>query len=236
MSTLRRWISPSWAYRRIYEQTIDPWLLAYLSSQALFSRELVHQVSPIASVFRPEVFLQRFYQLSHIGQGLSGQMYLDVKTLLCDREILPHDRLSAISQTPWSSPFLAEDIVTYMASVPDEQKWPLEEQNPLHSLLNPTIANLPFRRRATRTSGFLDTWINDAGLQRMWSLLLDGSLVESGWVSRKWLRQALERRTKPPVTFQQLWGLLVLEVWFQLYINRPITLTPPTLTASELLR
>jgi len=204
-----------------------PWLAYFFGSEALFSPKMLRQLSPqIPRLFNPDIFITRIFQLSGLGDTQNAFLFLDERTKLPGKLLLPLDRLCSAAQKPWSAPFLSEGIAELMARVPNEQKLaPDPTQHPLYQLIDPNLRKTPFTPPQGRT--FLNPYLNDATVKQAFDYLTRGTLVESGWLDRKWIKRALERRLPEPVTFTQLWGLLHLEVWMRLFINTPVTTSPP---------
>ena len=81
----------------------------------------------------------------------------------------------------------------------------------------------------------MDTWRNNTRFREVFKLLLKGRLVEEGIISGRWIRQQLGYPYLIPSTFKQLWAILVLEIWFRLYISRPIDMANISFTTEQLL-
>jgi asparagine synthase (glutamine-hydrolysing) len=80
---------------------------------------------------------------------------------------------------------------------------------------------------------FPPRWADKAEIREIFKLLPHGTLVESGLISESWLRHKLEE--SPVDSFRYLWAILMLEIWFRLFINRPIESKCPEVSLKELL-
>jgi asparagine synthase (glutamine-hydrolysing) len=112
----------------------------------------------------------------------------------------------------------------------------LQEKPLLERLVQRQIPHLSYSPSVMTTPGFLNPWLHDPMVHRLFETLHQGTLVGAGWISRRWLKQALAGNLKPPITFKQLLALLSLEVWFKLYIDTPVTSRKEPLSVFQLLQ
>ena len=89
------------------------------------------------------------------------------------------------------------------------------------------------RPKKTRKD-FLNSWIEISGLAQLFELLPKGTLAEQGIISEAWIRHNVSTPQRRKDAFRLLWGILILEIWFQLYVNRPIGFMPPDISVHEL--
>ena len=213
----------------------DPYLDYQLSDHALFNPRALPHISPQARrYFQPEVFLRRFYNLSGLGSSPLSCLYFDMKTALVDGLFHEYDRLTTPHNTKWASPFVDQDVVNCVASLPEEILLAPEASNrPLRQLLSQAMPDQTFAP-SRPSSDFLVPWLHDAAIRRALDYLQSGTLVESGWLNRRWIKNALAGKTG--ASFGQLWSLLSLELWFRVFVNAPISTTPPDATLIEFLR
>lgn len=209
-------------------------LTNYLNQNALFSQKILEKASPrLAKLFDPYSFLHRFPNLSMFQSELSSFLYFDVKTRLVDNYILQYERLTSAQGLDWRTPYLSLDLIEYLAGVADPYKISSNEtffilKKILKDVFPSTMLNRP---KMTRKE-FLKPWIESTGLQRIFQKLPRGTLVEQGFISEAWLRKQVATAEQSKAAFQQLWGILILEIWCRLYINRPIK-EPPDMNIFE---
>ena len=72
-------------------------------------------------------------------------------------------------------------------------------------------------------------------LANSFKALRKGSLVETGLISKRWLEHELKNLYAKPECVSHLWGILMLEIWMQLYIVHPIGTKCPKMKLNELL-
>jgi len=80
----------------------------------------------------------------------------------------------------------------------------------------------------------LKSWVENSDLKTIFPLLQKGTLVESGLLSPPWIRTRTESPKAMGESFDQLWAILALEVWFRLFVNFPVA-SPPSVPLIEFL-
>ncbi len=226
------------AYSILKESHMDPWHTHYLQHNTLFDDKKMKQAAPtLVGQFDPDVFLHKFHNICRIRCRISTLLYFDVKTRLADCYVMQYDRLMSAHNLDWRPPFLDRQVLEYLAgfSEPDnlmEKDTASFLKMMLKDVFPPEIIDRPKRTR----QDFLKSWIIPSGLVGVFKHLENGILVETGLISKKWIHDQLESPQKLWNTFSHLWGLLILEIWFKLYINTPIGATPPSLSLIELLK
>lgn len=234
---LIRVLAPDMAFKVLKKVRTDPWEFTYLRSNALLTEKELEACSPqLAPHFDPEVFLQKFHHLSRIKSKVASYLYFDVKTRLPDCFALQVERVTAAHNLDWETPYLDREVVEYLAGMPEpDQLKETETARSLKFILRDVFPeNVLMRPKRTRRD-FLKPWMKDPQIYQVFKLLSKGMLIETNLISPSWLSYQLQNPTNLPQSFKILFGLLMLEVWLRLYINRPIPLTPPEISITELL-
>lgn len=228
--------SKSAAFSLLKYARTNTWHYHYLQENALFNMSLLSQAAPRLKGFDPEIFLNKFYHLSRIKSNTSSFLYFDVKTRLADLYILQMDKLTSAHDLIWYSPYLNREIIEYAASLPEpdilsEEKTAQYLKSLFNQHLPDSIINRPKRTRVN----FLSDWVESGNLFPLFQKLRNGVLVEAGLISQEWLDVQLSNPYTAQQMFRYLWALLALEVWFRLFIQKPVESTPPTMSLSALL-
>ncbi len=222
-------------YRVLRNIDINRDQVAYLMRSALFKKKGRKHVSPyLNQAFDPEIFTQRFHRLSDLPGKLTPSLYYDIKTELPDQLLAQYERLLAKHGVKLLTPFLDSPLIEFLAGVPEKLKF--KEEVPgwlLKNLMQRLYHNSPSCKEGEPS--IIDTWRLDPRFRELFTHLMDGRLVEEGLISAKWIRTQLGYPYLIERTFRQLWAILVLEVWFRLYINRPIDQDLQHLSLDELL-
>lgn len=226
------------AYALLQQARTNQWQLDYLNQNAVFRDDVLAEASPtVASLFNPVLFLHKFHNLSRIPSNLASFLYFDVKTRLPDCYMLQYDRLTAANGLVWQAPFLAQDIVEFLAEVltafeeisASDSSYFLKEIV-RHVFQGPVVS----RPKKTRNN-FLKAWEEDSELHTILSSLPNGVLVDAGIISKKWLQKRVSSPKLRVESFRYLWSILALEIWFRLFINHPISTQPPNMSVKDLL-
>ncbi|NGX62275.1 MAG: Asparagine synthetase [glutamine-hydrolyzing] 1 [Chlamydiae bacterium] len=226
--------SSSYKYRILRNIEINREQVAYLMHTALFKGKGRRKASPeLFQAFDPEVFSQRFHKLTSLPGSKNGFLYYDAKTELPDKKLSQYERLFSAHNVELIHPYLDTSFVEFMAGVPEEMKFSGEAPAPILRNLMTRLCHEcpPFPERK---DSYLDTWCENPQFRFFFFQLLEGRLVEEGLISAKWIRTQLKYPKLLPRTFRQLWAILNLEVWFRLYIHRPLNPNTANLTLDEL--
>lgn len=216
------------AFSLLKTSSTNPYQFNYLTQNALYTKEQLAKAAPkLKGLFDPEIFLHKFQNLFKFQSNVSSYLYFDVKTRLPDHYLLQYERLTAAHGLDLYAPFLEQKLVEYLAGI--DLNAP--ETAYLKEVLRKTYPEKIIDRPKFIRPQFLASWIDDPRIKEVFQLLTVGVLVENGLISKKWLHGAL----KNPPSFNHLWSILVLEIWYRLFIDQPITLTAPDITVKELL-
>jgi hypothetical protein len=184
-----------------------PWHIAFLNQTALFNKEEFYDLhSHLLQPVNKEIFLHRFPALNGLGPSLSSLLYLYHKIKLPTAVLLPQERFCSHFDLVIKTPYLDKNVVELIANIPDSN------------------ARFSFGQIFTPSSETsritpLPSWATNSTHQ--WIEKLSKSvLVEAGLFSPHWLSEQMKNFNRHPhLFFQELWGLLVLEVWFRLFIE-----------------
>lgn len=223
------------AYELLKQSKSNPWHYDYLRQNAVFDEKLLAKASPkLASLFDPEVFLHKFHHLSRIQSLTSSFLYFDIKTRLADLYILQYERLSTAHQLIWKSPFLNRSIVEYLAGLPNAISQ-TDNTYTLKAILKNTFPPSFLSRAKKSRKDFLSKWIHHPNVMKTFHSLLKGNLIEAGLISEKWLKNLLQFPQKNKNSFQILWSILALEIWYRLFISQPVQQRPPDISLIDFL-
>lgn len=226
-----------YAFLLLKSSRTNPWQFDYLRENCIFDEKEIKRASPkLSGIFDPEVFLHKFHHLHRIKSTVASYLYFDVKTRLPDCYMQQYERAMAAHALRWRTPFLDRYIVEYMAALPEPEL--LQEYQAgsyLKALVKGALpASIVDRPKRTRQY-FLRDWIEKKEMQEIFRLLVKGKLVEEGIIASTWLEGKIHDIGTVPKAFQYLWSVLLLEIWFRLYIHRPIRHIPHDIEVKELL-
>lgn len=226
------------AYQFVKQSRTNPWQYDYLKQNALMTEKEIFEASPrLGGIFDPEIFLHKFYHLDLVRSTVASYLYFDVKTRLPDKYLMQFEKITAAHSLDWRVPFLDRHIVEFLAGLPEPEY--LQESETASYLKAIVKKKLPdsFIDKPKRTrKQFLRNWIVRDELKAIFTLLLEGTLVETGIISKLWLLTAIQKLQTDPYAFKHLWAVLILEIWFRLFINNPIHPSAPEISVEHLLR
>lgn len=229
-----RLIKPRLAFRMLRNIRINRDQIAYLSHSALFKGPVRKKASPfLYRYFDPEVFTQRFHRLSSKLGDVHPSLYYDLKTALPNHTLLQYSRLLAPFGVKAHTPFLDNEMLAFAASLPDSVKF--AENRPGAVLLglweHLTHQSVDYEPPPLMAP----SWINHPRLRTVFKSLEKGRLVEEGLISSKWVHEMCQMSDLTDIGFRELWSILILEIWFRLFINRPIGMTDHEVNTETLL-
>ncbi len=228
---------PDAAFNLLRTMKTNPWQFEFLRHNAIFDESALGRAAPkLAECFDPDTFLHKFHNLSRIQSNVSAFLYFDVKTRLPDCFILQYERMTRAFGLNWETPFLDRSLIEFAAKLPEPESLAESETasylKPLvRSIFAPEMINRPKKTRKQ----FLSGWAQSKEIMDIFRLLSKGTLLETGFVSGKWLDERLETPETIQDSFRELYTILSLEVWFRLFINKPPGTHPPETTLKELL-
>lgn len=225
------------SYSLLKKSRTNPWQFDYLTKNAFFDEKELSKASPkLANLFDPGVFLHKFHHLHRVKSTVSSYQYFDAKTRLPDLFMLQYERLTAVHQLQWCTPFVEKNIIEYLATLSEpEILREFETASILKALMKPVYPSSLVQRPKKTRKLFLRNWFISPEMYEVFQLLKRGTLVETGLISNRWLQYQIEMLQSNRYAFKYLWAILVLEIWFRLYINRPITSLAPDLNVKQLL-
>jgi asparagine synthase (glutamine-hydrolysing) len=229
---------PDAAYNVLRTLRTNPWQFEYLRHNALFNESLLKEAAPrLANCFDPDTFLHKFHNISRIHSNVSSFLYFDVKTRLPDCFMLQYERMTRAHQLEWETPFLYRPLIEYAAQLPEpESMLEKETASYLKPLLRDVFSEAFINRPKKTRKQLLSSWIENQEVAEVFMLLQHGTLVETGLISPEWLSSCLENSETMTESFQMLFAVMTLEVWFRLFMNRQPGAMAPEISLKELLQ
>lgn len=195
----------------------NPMQYHYIKDIAVFDEKTLRSASPeLAPFFDPVVFLNKFFNLQRVPSIVSSFLYLDVKTRLADSSLLQYERSAAAQGLQLQTPFLGQNLVEYLANLSEN-----ETASAFKQILFPIFPET-YLENPRPAQENLGRWMESSEFPEILTKLPKGYLVEAGLIKDKWLKDHIDSSEKRIRFFPQLWSLLFLEIWFRLYINKPI--------------
>ena len=176
--------------------------------------DIIHNADPV---------IERREPLAGAGKDPVNQMLLaDLKVYLPDDILVKVDRMSMACSLEVRSPFLDHKLVEFMATVPLElkvsrwcRKYLLRRMG--DELLPEQIVKRPKQGFAVPVAawfrGELRDWVRD--------MLLSADARERGFFRPEAVEKMLSMHARQRDLSQQLWALVILEIWHRTVLSRP---------------
>jgi len=225
------------SYKLLRNLHVNHKLTEYLVEQAVFNKKMLAKISPsLKNYFVPETFLQKFFQLHEFRSDITSFMYLGAKTTLTDRVLLQYERMATTHSLQLRTPFLDPRVVEYLAGTPEDKKICGDDTGILLKAILSNVFPQDFIHRPKVTNKrLLISWLSDPKFQEILNMLKNSILVESGYISDKWLKHVIASPERQIKQFNQIWSILSLETWFRIFINTPSPNKYPDVSLRDLL-
>ena len=205
-------VVPELKYAEMMSQ-FDPW-----QRRNLYSAEF-------ASSFRwsdDDEIICNLYREAASDNALDSALYVDASLYLPDDLLVKVDIASMAVSLEARSPLVDHELMEFAARLPARFKASglnrkIVFKNALKKLLPPAILN----RRKMGFSVPLEHWFRRelSGLAR--SVLLNKPFIERGYFNQSYVRTLVEQHLSGVRNWHnQLWNLLMLELWHRAYIDR----------------
>lgn len=210
------------------EQRYAKWvtLLANSEKSRLYTPDFQAQVAGLDSLS----IIEQTYSLADSPDFVERTQFVDTRTYLPDDLLVKVDIATMIHSLEGRSPFLDHKLVEFVARLPVSyklrgrvSKYILKRA--LHNYLPKTILN-----RGKQGFGVpVGRWFRHELRQIAYDVLLDQDTLARGLFDERAVHTLLDEHVKGRANhWQRIWELLMLELWFRSYIDRPRTaLTNP---------
>jgi asparagine synthase (glutamine-hydrolysing) len=199
----------------------------YLSWVSFFNEDLLgrllgEELSASLSAWDPDRVHRGHLHRNNGMDPLDAILYLDVKTYLADDLLMLADKMSMASSLELRVPFCDHRLLEFVASVPASVRI---RGFRLKSFLKSVMAPLLPREVLTRPKrGFtppLAPWLTGPLREPTLQLLSQDRIRKRGYFRPDAVRWLLEQHFSGRQNlFDQIFALLVLELWFQAFLDR----------------
>ena len=163
-----------------------------------------------------EESLQGYFQEQEHA-GSQSMLWVDLMTYLPDDILVKVDRMSMACSLEVRVPLLDHKVVEFMARVPVHHKFTLRRSKYLLRRL--AARYLPGEILQRPKQGFalpVGRWLQEDLRSWMEDLLLSSTSLERGYFNAAAIEQMIHNHLSGRRDYsQQLWALMVLELWFQ---------------------
>lgn len=169
-----------------------------------------------------DVILEK-YADSDAESFLDRTLYADVMLYLTDTLLVKMDIASMANSLEARSPFLDHELMEFVAKIPADLK--LSNGNTKIILKNTFSHILPKKILNRKKMGFavpLDHWFRNELKEMAYDLLLGQKCTERGYFNRNYIKQMLDEHSSGKWNWHhQIYNLLMLELWHEIFIDEP---------------
>lgn len=152
---------------------------------------------------------------------LDKALYTDWKTFLPELNLAYSDKLSMAASVETRVPFLDNEIVDFMCTVPPELKIRgMTSKYLLREAVKDLVPEQIIRRRKAGFGAPIRTWLRRDLREMVDDLLSPGRIAARGYFDAAAIRRMIEDdRTGSADNTYRIWALLTLEVWHQVFLD-----------------
>ncbi len=150
----------------------------------------------------------------------SGAAWADIHTYLPDDLLVKVDIASMANSLEARSPFLDHELMTWAATIPEYQRFSGSEPKGL--LKRAMEAYLPHDLMYRPKMGFgvpIDIWLRNQLKEFVYDTLLGSAARHRGLFKLDYVKTMLDWHTGGQNWSTRIWALLMLELWFQMWID-----------------
>ena len=149
-----------------------------------------------------------------------GAAWADVHTYLPDDLLVKVDIASMANSLEARSPFLDQELMVWAATIPEHQRFAGTEPK---SLLKKALERyLPHDLMYRPKMGFgvpIDQWLRNDLKEFAYDTLLSSSALHRGLFNLDYVKTMLDWHSEGQNWSTRIWALLMLELWFQMWID-----------------
>jgi len=166
-------------------------------------------------------FIRDHFSHANSQDYVNRQLYVDIKTYLCDDIMVKVDRMSMATSLEARAPFLDYRVVEYAATIPSalklqgrKTKWILKEA--MNELLPPKIVG----RGKEGFSIPIKNWLRQELKPMMLDVLAPQKLRRDGFFNADYVQSLVQEHLKGIENHShRLWALMVFGIWRDSYLS-----------------
>jgi asparagine synthase (glutamine-hydrolysing) len=221
-------INKSYAFNALRFFQSDFWALEYIKQNSFFKVKELKKIAPaLYKRFDFATYIQQTYQyLKYIHSqnfDLNDYLSYDAEMTLSNYLLVQYQNLMRSADINVINPFLDQDVFQFLLHTPEHLKSRRNNQAiPLQKILSPVLSKHQLAYDYQRDLHSMDASNWNKEIQNLVKILSRGTLCESGLISQRGFIQEYTKGGKGCLKFRNLWSILILEIWFKLFVNRPV--------------
>ena len=166
-------------------------------------------------------FMRRHFKKARTADALNQQLYVDIKTYLCDDILVKVDRMSMAVSLEARVPFLDHRVVEYSGRIPGDLK--LRGTKTKYILKEALQELLPYEILHRGKEGFsipIKNWLKKELKPLMLDVLSEETLRRDQYFDARYVHKLIDEHCKNKENHShRLWALMVFHIWKQNYLK-----------------
>jgi len=179
--------------------------------------------------WHPDVLYRDAWSRAVGADDVDRALYGDIATYLPDQLLAKSDASSMAHGLETRSPFLGREMLEYAASLPTSLR--LHRWTTKHLLKRVAERYVPAEALHRRKQGFVipaSEWLRTELAPLARATLQASRFYERGWIRPESVRTLLDQHASGRRDWgQQIWTLMILEIWAQLTLDRTLAPSDP---------
>ena len=160
------------------------------------------------------------YARSTAGDSVNRLLDLDIRTYLTDDILTKVDIASMAHSLEVRCPLIDQDVMMFAASLPGSAKQRgLHTKRILRDVARPLLPPQILKRRKRGFGLPIERWMREELAPLSRDLLLDRTAKERGLFEPGAAERLLDRQQRGEPRGDQIWSLLMLELWYRTFID-----------------
>ncbi len=170
----------------------------------------------------PSAVLEKWFEKGRDLGGLDAALLTDLMTYLPNDLLVKVDIATMANSLEGRSPFLDHHVIEFAASLPEKLKmWRLKPKYLLKKVAAKLVPPEVVYRRKMGFGVPIGKWFRNEMKEMVRDVLLSQRCLKRGIAEPEMLRRYVDEHTSAERDHSaQLWTLLMLELWFQRFIDR----------------
>ncbi len=166
-------------------------------------------------------FIRGFFQRADAKDDLNRQLYVDIKTYLCDDIMVKVDRMSMATSLEARAPFLDYRVVEYAATIPSALKIQgRQTKKILKDAMKPLLPPNIIGRGKEGFSIPIKSWLKNELRGMMLEVLSPAALKRDGFFNAEHVQRLIDEHVQGVENHShRLWALMVFGIWRNQYLQ-----------------
>jgi asparagine synthase (glutamine-hydrolysing) len=184
------------------------------------SRLYGEALAPLRSQYLPYEYIRHYFAQADSRDYVNRQLYVDIKTYLCDDIMVKVDRMSMATSLEARAPFLDYRVVEYAATIPSALKIRgAKTKYILKKAMAPLLPPEIIKRGKEGFSIPIKNWLREELRPMMLDMLSPARMRRDGFFNADYVQQLVNAHLQGKENHShRLWALMVFNIWRDRYL------------------